>query len=195
MIDAAMLERVYTYFYQHKYSDYKYKLKKSKTTASHCDSFLKIIDKEYSLYAVTENFLWDYFVFQWSYWEDTSLENKFSNEVSLSWIIGKKAFQRWKERNQEHDWQIDKSWFADKYNLDKKELFAVRELKTESKFDSSKPIRKQYLNTKQGLAMCTEFTTLFDPKDFSCIRCESRTDCRQLLKANYPALYNVRIKS
>lgn len=201
MLDVDIVEKFYTYFYQHKYYDYRYKFKRTKTTKSVCESFLKIVDEEYSLYAVTENFLWEYFLFQWQYWNDLSLENKFSDKVAIAYIVGKKAFDRWKERDKEYDWQIESYKIVKEYNLDKKELVKdiqkIREQKqaqTVKRFDSSAGIRKKYLNSKQGFAMCTEFTTLFDPKDMSCIRCQNRKDCKELLRVNYPALFGCRIK-
>lgn len=201
MIDIETVERFYTYFYQQKYRDYRYKFKPSKTTKAVCESFLKLIDKEYSLYAVTENFLWDYFLFQWNYWNNLTLENQFNDKVVIAYIVGKKAFERWKERDQEYDWQMENYDIVKECSLDKKELIqqvkmitAQKQAQTAKKFDSSKPIRKKYLNTDSGFAMCIEFTTLFDPTDMSCIRCQNRKDCKELLRANYPALYGCRIK-
>src|SRR5437868_6371279 len=106
MIDINTIEQFFNYFYQHRYRVSR-KLIKSKTTQKHCDSFLKIIDKKYTLESVGTQFLWEYFLFQFNYWHDLTFENSFSGDVQLAWVIGKKAFQRWDERNREYDWQID----------------------------------------------------------------------------------------
>jgi hypothetical protein len=196
MLNIDLIEAYYQYFYRHRYKDFKYKFKRTKTTTSVCHSFLKIIDEEYSLHSVGQDFLWDYFLFQFQYWDDLYLKNGFSEKILIAWIIGKKAFQRWQFRDKEYDWQIDNSLIIEKYNLNKNDLFGFSEQiekSNKSLFDSSKFIRKQYLNTDKGFAMCVEFTTLFDPKDMNCIRCNSRSECKELLKINYPNLFKQRI--
>lgn len=200
MITVAQIESFFSYFYQKKYNEPKYKLRSTKTTISVCESFLKIADKEYNLHCVGKTFLWDYFLFQFNYWDELELENKFSDKIVIAWIVGKKAFERWKERDREYDWQLETSPIIGKYQLDQKYLFLVWESleKPQSQssisvpFDSSKRIRKEHLNTENGFATCILLTTLFDPKDLSCIKCKSRSDCKELLRVNFPKLYNQR---
>jgi hypothetical protein len=201
MLNVAQIESFYSYFYKQKYRDYKYSFKTTKTTESVCNSFLQLVDKKYSLHCVGASFLWDYFLFQFQYWEDLTLTNKFSDKIVLGWIVGKKAFQRWQERDKEFDWQIETYSIIATYELDKKYLLqcnTCEKPKIENPksvpYDSSKPLRRQFHNTNKGFATCLEFTTLFDPKDISCIKCQFRTDCKELLKVNYPQLYKERIK-
>jgi hypothetical protein len=114
--------------------------------------------------------------------------------VVIAFVVGKKAFERWKDRDKEFDWQIETYPIIRLYDVQKSDLFTVHEQRTKvnRRHDSSKPIRKEYLNTKQGFAMCVQFTTLFDPADMSCIRCQSRNECKELLKANYPKIFEQR---
>lgn len=196
MLSIEQIEAFYGYFYAARYNDRKYKFKASKATRSVCNTFLEIIDKEYSLQSVGESFLWDYFIFQFQYWEDLTFDNKFTDKIVIAWIVGKKAFNRWKERDREFDWQIEKAAIIEKYGLQKNSLIGpkiVEEVDSGHRFFASSLIRKQYLNTPPGFAMCVEFTTLFDPADMSCIRCNNRADCKELLRANYPKIYEQRI--
>lgn len=195
MLNVAQIESYYSYFFKKKYRDHQYQFKQSKTTLSVCNSFLELVDKEYSLHSVGDTFLWDYFLFQFQYWHDLTLENKFTDKVVISFIVGKKAFDRWKKRNREYDWQIETYPIVNLYGVQKKELFTVHEQvkKVNKGFDSSKRIRKEYLNTESGFAMCVQFTTLFDPTDMSCIRCKNRSECKELLRVNYPRLHKERI--
>lgn len=202
MLNVAQIETFYSYFYRQKYKDHKFTFNRTKATESVCNSFLKLVDKKYSLQSVGYDFLYDYFLFQFQYWHDLTLENKFSEKIVIAWIVGKKAFERWEERNQEFDWQMETYPIVNTYELDKKDVLTlckpyeepIQIQKSKSvPYDSSKRIRKQFLNTQKGFATCVEFTTLFDPADVSCIKCAYRTDCKELLKANYPRLYKERI--
>jgi hypothetical protein len=195
MLNVAQLETFYSYFFKKKYKDQDYKFRRTKTTISVCNSFLELVDKEYSLHTVGELFLWEYYLFQFQYWHDLTLENKFTDKVVIAFIIGKKAFERWKGRDREFDWQIESYSIIPEYGVQKKDLFTVHEQKKKvnKRHDSSKPIRKRYLNTEEGFAMCVQFTTLFDTSDMSCIRCNSRSECKELLRVNYPRLFKERI--
>jgi hypothetical protein len=192
MLDIEVVEKFYQYFYVKKYR-VKYQFKRTKTTNSVCTNFLKILDKKYSLVSLSEGFLWEYFLFQFHYWEDLTLQNQFSDKITIAFIVGKKAFERWETRNKEYDWQIETFSIVKAYSLDKKHLFTVREQKSKSHFDSSKRIRKVFHNTDKGFATCIEMTTLFDPTDTSCTECIFRSDCKELLRVNYPNLYKERI--
>jgi hypothetical protein len=190
MIDVEMVESFYQYFYTHVYRDNKFV--KYTTSIRDCETFIKLVDKEYTLQSVGVNFLWEYFVYQFDYWYELKFKNGFSDKVVLAWIIGKKAFDRWKTRDREYDWIIDKSVILDKYKLQKNELFSKNVQPEKSGYDASKAIRKQHLNTEKGFAICVQYTTLFDPKDVSCIMCKHKKECKELLRVNYPKLYRQR---
>ncbi len=200
MITVPQVEVFFSYFHERKYGAGQ-KFRTSKTTEGYCDTFLKLLHKEYNLHCVGNQFLWDYFLFQFNYWHELNLQNGFSDKIVIAWIVGKKAFKRWTQRDKEFDWAIDKSEIIEAYGLDQKYLFRLTESlheKPQTKiqsvpFDSSKRIRKEYLNTDKGFAICIEQTTLFDPKDFSCLKCNNRTDCKELLRVNYPTLFKQRI--
>lgn len=190
MITVEQIEHFYSYFYSKKYSDPKYRFNRTKTTESVCNSFLKIIDKAYSLHSVGEGFLWEYFLFQFQYWHDLTLQNQFTDKVAIAFIVGKKAFQRWHLRDTDYDWQIDTYPIIKEYGVDKKDVFKKQEHHATN--DYSKHIRKLYLNTEKGLVTCIDLTTLYDPMDLSCIKCNSRKECKELLRVNFPQLYTKR---
>jgi len=197
MLTINTVELFYQYFYSHKYKGSKYKFKRSKATKSVCENFLKLVDKHYNLQTVGEQFLWDYFIFQFQYWHDAALENPYSKETLIAWVVGKKAFERWAGRDQSFNWTSDKAIIINLYAVQKKDLFTVHEheqIVNVNRFDSSARIRRQFLNSDSGFAMCIEFTTLFDPADKSCKKCNNSTECTAILKANFPLLYNKRLK-
>lgn len=197
MLTIAQIERYYSYFFNCKYNTPRNKFKATKTTTSVCESFLKIIDSNYSLVSIGNTFLWEYFLFQFQYWHELELKNSFHDKVPIAWIVGKKAFQRWIDRNKDYDWQIETYPIVKAYSLNKNDLIDKEQEKPKNKsvlFDSSKAIRKRFLNTKEGFAICVQQTTLFDPSDTSCIRCNSRSECKELLRVNIPSIYQQRIK-
>jgi hypothetical protein len=193
IITIEVIEGFYKYFHNQKYSG-KQPFKSTHKTEKVCESFIKILDKNYSIHSIGLSFLWDYFIFQFNYWDELTLES-FNGKLEIGYIVGEKAFKRWQTRNKEYDWQIEKSAVIAKYALNKGILlskFYVKPNEQKSTFSSSKQIRKQFLNTDKGLLMCTEFTTLYDPKDTSCILCSNKKECKELLRVNYPLLYRNR---
>lgn len=191
MLDLPTIETFYEHFYSKKYR-LKYRLKQSKKTVGVCRSFLALIDKKYSLHCVDKMFLWEYFIFQFNYWHDLTIKS-FYNKLSIEYIVGKKAFDRWDKRDREFDWIIDDSKTIERLGVQKNVLFTDREQRTKvNKHDSSRAIRKQFHNTERGFACCIEFTTLFDGRDVSCVTCKFKQDCKELLRSNYPALYKER---
>jgi hypothetical protein len=194
VITVEVIEGFYQYFYNQKYSGKQQPFKRTDKTEKVCESFIKILDKNYSIHSIGLSFLWDYFIFQFNYWDELTV-TAFNDKITIAYIVGEKAFKRWQTRNKEYDWQIEKSAVIAKYALNKGILlskFYVKPNEQKSTFSSSKQIRKQFLNTEKGLLMCTEFTTLYDPKDTSCILCHNKKECKELLRCNYPLLYRNR---
>lgn len=191
-INSKVVLSFYEYFNKRRYLEKK-KFIPTKTNIKDVNTFLEIIDSEYSLHSVGLNFLYEYFIFQYQYWDNVSIESKFNDKIALNYIIGKKAFERWKTRDKEFDWTIEKNKIEEKYGIVKSYLIEEKEIEEQQpKFSLEKEVRKKYLNTDKGLAMCIEYTTLYDPKDLSCLRCKYQKDCKELLRVNYPKLYKER---
>ena len=57
------------------------------------------------------------------------------------------------------------------------------------------PHRRLHLNQEKGLAYCMLMTTLYDENDSSCKKCKVKKECQIVLKAQYPVLWENRVKN
>lgn len=183
MLNVNAIENVFQYFYCKKYGN-KIIPSRTKTTKKVCESFLELLDKEYKLPCVGKTFIWEYFLFQFNYWDELSV-NKYSDKISIAYIVGKKAFTRYLDRNKDYDWQIDTYPIVDKYSLSKSDLDIFFDKINFETIDSTKNLRKLFHNTDRGFATCIEFTTLYQPANSLCITCIFKTDCKELKRVNY----------
>lgn len=183
MLDVKIIEEIYKYFYCKKYGFKKMPVRTEKTV-SVCESFLVLLDKKYTLQSLGKTFIWEYFLFQFNYWDELTLSG-YNENIVISYVVGKKAFSRYLDRDKEFDWQFESYPIVEKYRLLKSDLdifFPTVDRKTT---DMSMDIRKQYHNTDKGFAACIEFTTLYEPAQLTCITCKFKTDCKELKRVNY----------
>ena len=150
-------------------------------------NFLSFIDKEYSLHNIGEQFLYEYVLFAFS--SRYNQKTRFGKGiVYVNHVFGQKQFKYWIERDEHYKYHIDNFANLFKIYLSKKEKFQFSNLPNEEK------IKKQYLNTENGLINCLEFTSLFSFHSINCRICKFRPHCIEILKSNYPIVYNTRFK-
>ena len=194
MITVETVHTYFNYFYRKKYKDKSFALNKSATTQKHSESFLKLIDKAYGD-IIDNEFLFRYFLFQFTYWEQVKFTNtsSFNQGVQLSFIIGKKAFERFQNRNSLYDWQLEKSPFVKAYGINKGDL--ITSIHKKHKFvvkrgiDTEAPIKLAAYNTKEGFKNCVDYSTLYNHKSKICEGCSFQVECKKLLKVKYPSLF------
>ena len=180
----------YEYFYQKKFDSFKYRYKPSEKAFKTIDNFLGLIKKHYPNRIIGKTFLWNYFVFQFNYWEDLTIE-AFHGQFNANLVIGVKAFKRFLARSVEHDYIFETSEIIQKYNLKKSELNEKPiELSIHRRYEV--PVKTKYHNTDKGFATCIKLTSLYDHVHLICLRCNYSTDCKKLLKTNNPELYDAR---
>lgn len=185
------IQKAFEYFFRKFYKQNNFQFYFSPQNYKIYQSLLVELGKKVSVATLGNNFLWKYCIFQFTYWEDLTLTNP-SNKITFSYIFGKKAIERYFNRNKEYDWQLESSLLVSKYILSKTEFnIHIEQVKDQLEF-SNNPIRFKFLNTDKGLATCLSFTTLIDRKDSSCIACKFQDTCTELLKTNYPNLYKSR---
>lgn len=178
----------YNYFYKQRYG-----AESSFTPHNEkiCEKFLKLLEERYnSLERVGEEYLWNYFVFQFSYWKDLEIKS-FNKKINLTFIIGEKAFKRYIERNTEYDWQI-----AEKEREYSRELFHQSlglHSKNDSNYDCDQIYREMDFNSEKGLSTCLVYTSLFNPHSSSCQSCIYQLECKEVQQTIYPHIYKNRI--
>lgn len=185
MLNIKIIEDVFQYFYCKKYGFKKIPAKTEKTR-NVCENFLTLLDKRFGLPGLGKTFIWEYFLFQFNYWDELTV-SAYSETISINFIVGKKAFKRYLDRDKEFDWQMDTYPIVAKYKLLKSDLnifFAVTEVKKPD-VSVQMQIRKQFYNTEKGFANCVEFTTLYEPAQVCCITCKFKQECKELKRVNY----------
>lgn len=184
MIDTNTIENVFQYFYIKKYGNKKTP-SKTETTKNYCKTFIGLLDKQYSINGIGKTFLWEYFLFQFDYWDGLTLNGNHSDKISLSYIIGKKAFLRYVDRNRDYDWLTENYKIINKLGLSKSDIDKYFEPVKYNMVDRSNELRKMYYNTDRGFATCIEFTSLFVPSCTLCILCNYKAECKELQRVNY----------
>lgn len=154
------------------------------------EAFMNLLTERYgSLERLGENFLWQYYVFQFKYWKN--IEEVRSKRIDLSYVIGKRALERYLERDQEFDWQIGQDSNAYDRN-DFRETIGYQEKVESVIFDSDDIYREQYFNQELGLSNCIVSTTLYNGKSEFCKKCNYVEDCKLVQKRKYPNIYKNR---
>lgn len=156
------------------------------------DKFVQQLSKKYHISSLGEDFLWNYLTFQFTYWDGVTLKS-FDRKMKFSFIFGKKACERFLERDSDFDWQYLNNKIATICSKnDFRKLIKTKEV--EEAFDSEAIYRRRFLNKEDGLSHCLLYTSLFNPLDPCCQICNNTKDCKELLRMNYPNIHRERIK-
>lgn len=191
MITQSDIYLGYNYFIRKKYS-LKVLNTKTELTDKITDKFLLTLEKKYSLSTLGLNWLWRYLVFQFLYWEDLVIVS-FNKKINFSYIFGEKALKRFFDRNSEFDFQLEDNTLLIKYTYSLTQFQSLFNENDKSEELYNNPNRLIGLNTSNGLNNCLMLTTLYNPRDNSCVQCKFKDDCKTLLKLNYPEIYKSRI--
>jgi hypothetical protein len=187
------IKRLYEFFSSSLYKKHLYVFNETDTSRKHTETFLKLLDKKYSLQCIGQDFLINYFFFQFNYWSKLEIQS-FNKKVNLSFVIGKKALDRYILRDVSFDLHI-RNHFCKEFKI------KVSEIKntlsdcygsTNYKNTSEEIERKRYYATYEGFLNCIRMTTLYNPKSLSCITCKFKKDCLEIQKSTLPKIYKHR---
>lgn len=192
MITTERLRIAFEYFYSRFYSDDKYKFNYSKTSLKTAESFIAKLSKKNLLAAYGVDFIWQYTVFQFSFWEDITQLTTPSGRIEFNLIFGIKALDRWFNRDIEKDWLNYESTFITRRNISTEKLKELLVIPEKDIVKYNNPVRASGLGKDYGFNNCIEFTTLYDHNDISCNICPHKEDCKELLRINYPQIYKKR---
>lgn len=189
-----VVENIYRAFLFFMRQEYNLKKKINERMIKSSEVFLQELQKHYHLDQLGEDFLWNYFIFQFNFWKTAKLKRNV--EIDISFVIGKKALNRYLNRDQQYDWQI----LNDKRNYDQKEFQDIIGLKKkenqslnfEEEIDIDDLYRRKYFNTQEGFDHCMENTLLYSQKSSFCNRCEKSQICKEVQKIVYPVVYKNR---
>lgn len=155
----------------------------TETREKHLNSFLKLLYKKYSIHCISNDFVCKYFFFQYKYWKDLNL-SKFNGKMELSYIVGKKAFDRWLNRNVEFDFELE---------LYPKQLLADLKQdndKGDNRYEEVE--KKRFYGTIRGFNHCIEKTTLYNRLSKNCFDCRFKVECIEVQRVNFTNIYKQR---
>ncbi len=181
--------RYYTYFYKKRFNSFNYKFKPTEKSEKTIQTFIKLIEKKYGMKLVGKNFLWDYFIYGFNYWRDAKLQ-AFHGQFRIELILGKKAFERFNDKEKDDHWVIEKSEIIKLYDFKKSDLVVAQIVPYKGDYEVN--IKKLYYGTPEGLYQCISNTTMYNHKHLLCIKCPFKDDCKKILKEKLPNIYKQR---
>lgn len=180
-LEIVHLDKAYEYFYRVLYKEEKYVFRPTQNTDKVAQKFLLEIEKKFNSFSI--NSFTNYLNYQFNYWERLILQN--DKRINYTFLFGDKSLTRFLERKIEFDYQFE-------YTLLKKSIITSWFTVPKEVTNYNNPIRLRFLNTEEGFVHCIQQTTLYDPRDSSCIKCIHKESCKKLLKQNYPKLFKNR---
>ena len=186
---------LYELFYRGLYKQEGYIYSPSESAHKQIENFIKLLDKAYTIESIGNDFLITYFTFQFAYWSELNIDS-YNKSVVISYIIGPKAFQRWRDRDAEYDFTIFTTLIK-KTGLTKGEVLKAIEVFSDVRSDNLKheeAEKKRFEGTDRQFLHCIENTTLIHPRSLCCIVCKDKADCKKLLEERFPQIYYHRFK-
>lgn len=179
-------------FFNEKHTGIKQSFEVSDTEKKYVSKFIVKISDDIHISSIGFDWLWDYFCFQFSYWNDLTMG--YSNSVQMSWVLGKKALDRW--ANRRDDSGFLNKMFSIEENISKTELKKLldedKNLSIDELFEIEETERKRFLNEKTGLVHCLDVTSLAHPESEACSKCIYASECKEVLRFIAPHLYRKR---
>lgn len=184
------ISQLFTYFHYKIYRSSGFKMDLSRgNQGKYVDNFVEMLTTHYDESAVSPDFLIEYFLFQFAQKHDWDSDMK----IQLNWIIGKKAFETWLNRNVE-----TYSHFINKFTLEydvnvhelKMLLYHV-DVKSQG-LDPVEEMEKVRFSGVARLGNCMENTTLYNHRSETCITCQEKFECKKILKSINKKLYDKR---
>lgn len=188
-MESEKLLKAYQFFYKAKYKEV------AKITIINKESLSKL---DYSFIKTDEDLFFYMFL---SFARKELLELlETSGKINFNMIFGKKSIEVFLTRNKSKDSYILQNSIVNSYIIKKNFLkfISPKDFKPEKiglRVSYESFIRKKCNDSDRGFVNCIENTTLYDPKDKSCLKCCFNNDCIELLKKNYVNLYIKRIGS
>lgn len=141
---------------------------------------------------IGEEFVRKFLEFGIQSWFNDGTEKDYSRQIRFSWIFGKAAIERWRKNDVATNVYITRAGLKKKYDINvlkrtnEIQNIVIKLRPVEEKFKS------EYHNTKRGLLWCIANTTLYFHKSSKCVTCLFKQECKELLKQEYPKIYDKR---
>lgn len=122
-------------------------------------------------------------------WFNDGTDVDYSRSVRFNWIFGKSAIERWNKFDIATNVHITRIGLKTNNNINTiKRKTSIPELVL-----SIRPVeeefKEKYHNQNRGFVWCIANTTLYHHKSSLCVQCIYKTECKKLLKQEYPKIY------
>lgn len=139
----------------------------------------------------TKGFIHDFCEYGIQSWFNPDVSNEDRQRVRFSWIFSRKAIERWDALNAQARKKCVRKCLKKDFditnNVRPKLNSALRNVRPiEEKF------KKEFFNTKRGLSWCIANTTLYNDRSTLCSGCNSKSECKSILKRNYEKIFKLR---
>lgn len=146
---------------------------------------------EYGI-SVGEDFIRKFILFGIQSWFNKSCEVDYSRQIRFNWVIGRNAIERWRKLGQETNMEIVQSCLKKDYDIKPREIRSEMADVVVILRKSEEAYKSEFHNTNKGFMWCTANTTLYFHKSPLCATCKFKTECKKLLKQEYPLIYKRR---
>jgi len=152
-------------------------------------NYVQLLEKEYGMRSIGRRFVMEYFAYQYLRWFEKD-DTRFGSTVMISWLIGKKAFERWMVRSD--GWLFRaRQKILGPYAIALESIFPLSGTRYDAAalFSHEELIKERFRGSVDRIGHCVESTTLFNRRSKWCITCSDKKSCKDLLRAMYPSLY------
>lgn len=177
--------KFYQYFYSKVYHYENFEYKPDSKNLKLISNFIFKLNNP----SLGDNWLFDYFAFQFEYW--SNIEYKKIKTVVLSFIIGKKALERY--NNRPENWKYFTDIFIGRFGLNIKDICGDSFHKKDFyEISVSEELDKKRFIGEDRLYHCLSHTTLYNIRSRECVLCPFSKQCIEILKKKYPSIYKIR---
>jgi len=141
---------------------------------------------------IGEDFIRKFIQYGFQSWFNDGSKKDYSRSIKFNWVIGVTSIKRWEACS------VRTNIFITRMSL--KTDYKINNLPTESKFPelllklrpNEEKFKEAYLNSQKGMAWCIANTTLYFHKSSNCAVCKFKSECRNILKKEYPKINKIR---
>lgn len=176
----------------------KWKFTHSGQVGLYIEKGLSDLPALFGIEAIEESRIVDYVVYQ-IYRYRTSLQE---DSWDYRWLFSKSAFEKYKKQFLSADGKSGMNYYINQW-LDEAELSREKltcmikkrgqsPLKSMIYLESEEPIKRRFLNSEEGLALCQQATTGWSPFSYTCNQCDNWVQCEKITANKFPELVRFR---
>lgn len=125
-------------------------------------------------------------------WFNPDMDELHKRNCRFSWIFGTRAIERYNKLGHETNVRMVRKYLKKEFDVEIKKK--IGELKSVflTVRKSEESFKSEFFNTKKALKWCIANTSLYYHKSSFCASCIFKSECKEVLKLNYPKIYKVR---